>query len=67
MNHTTEIAYIVKLECQKCNRAGKKLILAVRGTRFKAGCSQCQRHLSVHAERYYVMAGFLTIRISEYI
>lgn len=67
MNHKTEIAYIVSLECQKCNRSGQKLILAPRGTHFKAGCVLCQRHLSVQAERYFVYAGFLIIRISEYI
>ena len=61
------IAYIVTLECQKCNRSNQKLILAPQGTPFKAGCVLCHRHLSVQAERYFVYAGFLIIRIKEYV
>ena len=62
-----QIAYVVTLECQKCNRSNQKLILAPSGTKFKAGCVKCRRWLSVSAERYYVYAGFLVIKIKEYI
>lgn len=59
-------AWIIDLTCEKCQRRSKKLILAPSGTKFKAGCVKCQRHLTVQAERYYVYAGFLVIRIKEY-
>lgn len=65
MNHHT--AWIVSLECQGCQRSGKKLILAPSGTIFRAGCVICQRTLRVSAEYLFVSAGFLVVRIKEYI
>lgn len=60
-------AWIISLECEKCVRNNRKLILAPIGYQFKVGCVKCQRHLSVSAERYFVYAGFLLISIREYI
>ena len=60
------IAWLVNLECMSCVRDGKKLILAPAGFHFKAGCVVCQRSLGVTAERLFVYAGFLVIRIVEY-
>lgn len=61
------IAWIVSLECQGCQRSGKKLLLAPSGTLFRAGCVICQRSLHVSAECLFVSVGFLVIRIKEYI
>jgi hypothetical protein len=66
MLQPTQLAWIVKLECSKCIRSNEKLILAPRGASFHAGCVMCQRSLSVRAERFFVYAGFLIIRIKEF-
>lgn len=60
-------AWVVHLQCEKCNRGNRKLIFAVSGTPLRAGCVKCHRNLRVHAERYYVYADFLIIKIREYI